>query len=187
MSDETFNMSLRKFLKQVGVTSQQQIEKVVREEEGFSTGWLVAPATLWLVLFLVVPLASIIVFSFWSSTPQGMEPDFTLRNYGEYFHVEGFLDPESRETAPATRGSGAWQPFCLDLRETLKDRMSAKEIEKMFVRQITVMAKTRTRTVPVVIRDLFIFSEWRLTVTESRCLTRSDGSQWKRVPVKPRR
>ena len=31
MSDETFNMSLRKFLKQVGVTSQQQIEKVVRE------------------------------------------------------------------------------------------------------------------------------------------------------------
>ncbi len=32
MSDETFNMSLRKFLKQVGVTSQQQIEKVVREE-----------------------------------------------------------------------------------------------------------------------------------------------------------
>jgi len=33
MSDETFNMSLRKFLKQVGVTSQQQIEKVVREEK----------------------------------------------------------------------------------------------------------------------------------------------------------
>ncbi len=32
MSDESFNMSLRKFLKQVGVTSQQQIEKVVREE-----------------------------------------------------------------------------------------------------------------------------------------------------------
>lgn len=33
MNDETFNMSLRKFLKQVGVTSQQQIEKVVREED----------------------------------------------------------------------------------------------------------------------------------------------------------
>lgn len=31
MNEETFNMSLRKFLKQVGVTSQQQIEKVVRE------------------------------------------------------------------------------------------------------------------------------------------------------------
>ena len=70
--------------------------KTVRPEEGFSTAWLVAPASLWLILFLVVPLASIIVFSFWSSTPQGMEPDLTLRNYGEYFYVEGFFDPEAR-------------------------------------------------------------------------------------------
>lgn len=31
MSDDTFNMSMRKFLKQVGVTSQQEIERVVRE------------------------------------------------------------------------------------------------------------------------------------------------------------
>jgi len=31
MDQEKFNMSMRKFLKQVGVTSQQQIEKVVRE------------------------------------------------------------------------------------------------------------------------------------------------------------
>ena len=30
MSDEAFNMSMRKFLKQVGVTSQQEIEKAVR-------------------------------------------------------------------------------------------------------------------------------------------------------------
>jgi len=29
---EKFNMSMRKFLKQVGVTSQQEIEKTVREE-----------------------------------------------------------------------------------------------------------------------------------------------------------
>lgn len=31
MNEDRFNMSLRKFLKQVGVTSQQQIEKIVRE------------------------------------------------------------------------------------------------------------------------------------------------------------
>jgi len=31
MDEDKFNMSLRKFLKQVGVTSQQQIEKAVRE------------------------------------------------------------------------------------------------------------------------------------------------------------
>ncbi len=30
MSDDGFNMSLRKFLKTVGVTSQQQIEEAVR-------------------------------------------------------------------------------------------------------------------------------------------------------------
>lgn len=33
MSDD-FNMSMRKFLKQVGVTSQQAIEEAVREAEG---------------------------------------------------------------------------------------------------------------------------------------------------------
>jgi len=31
MDEDRFNMSLRKFLKQVGVTSQQQIEKLVRD------------------------------------------------------------------------------------------------------------------------------------------------------------
>jgi len=31
MTDEAFNMSMRKFLKQVGVTSQQQIEEAVRQ------------------------------------------------------------------------------------------------------------------------------------------------------------
>jgi len=31
MNQEKFNMSMRKFLKQVGVTSQQQIEKIVRD------------------------------------------------------------------------------------------------------------------------------------------------------------
>lgn len=31
MSDDDFNMSMRKFLKRVGVTSQQEIERAVRE------------------------------------------------------------------------------------------------------------------------------------------------------------
>ena len=32
MDEEKFNMSMRKFLKQVGVTSQREIERVVREK-----------------------------------------------------------------------------------------------------------------------------------------------------------
>ena len=31
MENERFNMSLRRFLKHVGITSQQEIERVVRE------------------------------------------------------------------------------------------------------------------------------------------------------------
>ena len=31
MSDDAFNMSIRKFLKEVGVTSQRKIEEMVRE------------------------------------------------------------------------------------------------------------------------------------------------------------
>jgi len=33
MNEDKFNMSLRKFLKQVGVTSQREIERIVREEK----------------------------------------------------------------------------------------------------------------------------------------------------------
>ncbi len=69
--------------------------KIIRPQEGFSTGWLIAPATIWLVLFLVIPLASIIVFSFWKSTPHGMFPDFSLKFYIEFFYTEGFFDPDS--------------------------------------------------------------------------------------------
>ena len=69
----------------------------VRREGGFPVGWLIAPGVAWLMLFLVVPLASIIVFSFWTSTGHGMTPDPTLRYYQDYFGTEGFFDPESRK------------------------------------------------------------------------------------------
>lgn len=36
MDEDRFNMELRKFLKQVGVTSQREIERVVREHAGKS-------------------------------------------------------------------------------------------------------------------------------------------------------
>ena len=32
MNEDKFNISLRKFLKQVGVTSQREIERIVREK-----------------------------------------------------------------------------------------------------------------------------------------------------------
>jgi hypothetical protein len=33
MDEDRFNMALRKFLKEVGVTSQREVERVVRESE----------------------------------------------------------------------------------------------------------------------------------------------------------
>ena len=40
MDEQRFNMSMRKFLKEVGVTSQQAIERVVRDEGLGSKGKL---------------------------------------------------------------------------------------------------------------------------------------------------
>ena len=69
----------------------------VRREGGFPVGWLIAPGVAWLILFLVVPLVSIIVFSFWTSTGHGMTPDPTAQHYHEYFVNEGFFDPETQK------------------------------------------------------------------------------------------
>ncbi|MGI9334661.1 MAG: ABC transporter permease, partial [Gammaproteobacteria bacterium] len=78
-----------------GVELPQLAGRERRPEPGFPVGWLIAPGVAWLMLFLVIPLASIIVFSFWTSTGHGMEPDLTLAYYRDYFHTQGFFDRES--------------------------------------------------------------------------------------------
>ena len=40
MHNETFNLSLRRFLKEVGVSSQQEIERIVREQDVEAPGKL---------------------------------------------------------------------------------------------------------------------------------------------------
>jgi hypothetical protein len=40
MEDERFNLSLRKYLKHVGITSQQEVERIVRERHLADTGKL---------------------------------------------------------------------------------------------------------------------------------------------------
>ena len=48
MDDETFNLSLRKFLKMVGVSSQREIEQAVAKalQEGGAAGTETFPATM---------------------------------------------------------------------------------------------------------------------------------------------
>jgi putative spermidine/putrescine transport system permease protein len=65
-----------------------------RREPGFPVPVLIAPATLWLAIFLFLPLISIFIFSFWQPTGHGMTPGFTLENYRAFFASEGFFDPK---------------------------------------------------------------------------------------------
>ena len=69
--------------------------KAVRRETGFPVGWLVAPSAVWLLLFLVIPLVSIIVFSFWSAEIGKLDTSVTLKNYANFFHNEGFFDSQA--------------------------------------------------------------------------------------------
>lgn len=70
--------------------------KKSKRDQGFATGWLIAPASIWLFLFLIVPLVGIFIFSFWTPKSGGMTPDFSFANYAAFFSNEGFFDPEHR-------------------------------------------------------------------------------------------
>ncbi len=57
MNEDTFNIQIRKFLKKVGITSQREIEKAVRE--AIETGKLKGNEKLDAVVVLKVPGAGI--------------------------------------------------------------------------------------------------------------------------------
>ena len=67
-----------------------------KRDQTVHPGWLVAPASIWLFVFLVVPLAGIVVFSFWTPKSGGMTPDFSFVNFANFFRQEGFFDPDHR-------------------------------------------------------------------------------------------
>ncbi|MDB5028818.1 MAG: hypothetical protein JWO66_2507 [Candidatus Eremiobacteraeota bacterium] len=57
MDEDRFNISVRKFLKQVGVTSQREIEKAVRE--ALSSGRVAGSKTLTARMTLEMPALSL--------------------------------------------------------------------------------------------------------------------------------
>ena len=74
-----------------------ETERTYRREPGFPVSVLIAPATLWLVVFLFLPLIFIFIFSFWKASGHGMTPAFTLQHYRDFFVSEGFFNPKSPE------------------------------------------------------------------------------------------
>ena len=79
------------------VHAEDDAKRKYRREPGFPVPILIAPATIWLVVFLFLPLISIFIFSFWKSTGHGMTPAFTLENYRAFFVSEGFFDPKQAD------------------------------------------------------------------------------------------
>ena len=57
-----------------------ETKRKFRREPGFPVPILIAPATLWLIVFLFLPLISIFIFSFWKTTGHGMTPAYTLEH-----------------------------------------------------------------------------------------------------------
>jgi putative spermidine/putrescine transport system permease protein len=79
------------------VPAEAEAERKYSREPGFPVPILIAPATIWLIVFLLLPLISIFIFSFWKTTGHSMVPAFTLQNYQAFFATEGFFDPKSAD------------------------------------------------------------------------------------------
>lgn len=70
-------------------TPSSKIVNALRGKPGLTRALLLLPGTLWMLVFVGVSLASIVVFSFWTSGFTGLRPDYTLANY------ENLLKPGS--------------------------------------------------------------------------------------------
>jgi putative spermidine/putrescine transport system permease protein len=57
----------------------------LRRHPGLAAWLLVLPGTVWMVLFVGVPLASIVLFSFWKSGFAGLVPNYNIQNYTSIF------------------------------------------------------------------------------------------------------
>lgn len=64
---------------------------MLRSWKAFQPYLLVAPQTLVLVLFLVLPIALIVVVSFWNFNGFAITPGFTLNNYLGIFSSKVYL------------------------------------------------------------------------------------------------
>ena len=53
--------------------------------------WLVAPGVLWMVLFLVLPIAMMVYVSFWTQTTFKIEPTLTLQSWITFFSSDSYL------------------------------------------------------------------------------------------------
>ena len=56
-----------------------------------NTWWLIAPGAIWMVLFLVAPIALIVYVSFWTQTTFKIEPTLTLTSWKTFFGSDTYI------------------------------------------------------------------------------------------------
>lgn len=54
--------------------------------------FLIAPGVLWMVLFLVIPLAMMVYVSFWTQTTFAVNPTLTTKSWVTFFSSETYMD-----------------------------------------------------------------------------------------------
>jgi putative spermidine/putrescine transport system permease protein len=74
---------------------QAAVDQVATEpsQSGFArTYLLIAPAVVWMTLFLVIPMAMIIYVSFWTQTTFKIEPTLTLDSWQTFFASDTYIN-----------------------------------------------------------------------------------------------
>lgn len=67
------------------------VEIPVRTRAPAKTLWLVAPGVIWMVLFLVLPIAMMVYVSFWTQTTFKIEPTLTLQSWITFFSSDTYI------------------------------------------------------------------------------------------------
>src|SRR5918995_2766108 len=84
MAQLTERRSIGAAPEQVGqrrATLSGKIVHALRGKPALTTGLLLLPGTVWMLLSVGTALVSIVVFSFWTSGFTGLRPEYTLANY----------------------------------------------------------------------------------------------------------
>lgn len=72
-------------------TEDIEARKVATAKPSGKTLWLLAPGVLWMLLFLVLPLAMMLYVSFWTQTTFKIEPTLTLKSWITFFTSDTYL------------------------------------------------------------------------------------------------
>jgi putative spermidine/putrescine transport system permease protein len=78
------------------MTAVQQREaaaltSAAKDRRAMTPYWLIAPGVVWMVLFLVLPIAMMVYVSFWTQTTFKIEPILTTKSWATFFTSDTYL------------------------------------------------------------------------------------------------